>query len=695
MSLLTTASLRAKAVLPLELMAYSFHTSSPTLATRKGKGPSNAGSSRTRLSKELSPRRGGRFGMRKSEKLEVAPPKPAFVRDPVPHPEAETDRIRQAEESRVAGAKRSEYRERQRERDERIKGRNFGGRRGEDRDWKSSRTPRDTPPPPSSAPRPFSRPRPPPTDYTRPRKPKAEGPVVDEFDRSASAEAGSSLPTDFASPPLMEGLLSAVVNSLGPEAQPTPIQALSLKHLFAPPNDGSQWRQYLLASETGSGKSLAYMLPVLQDLKATELSGTVPAANSDKGKAPLIHPRAIILAPTHELSRQLSKTAKGLLHSVKLRVLCASQTNNGLHSASAAKMSAQLATEPGQDERSIESKSKEIDVLVGTPSKVLEMVKGHGWDYDLAKPNPEDFDEDGRRLRGRKFVIGEKEASLERVEWVVVDEADVLFDPDFEESTRTLLADIAAARGQPVPVEEKPADDTPATPVVYNYPFHLLLTSATIPNSLASYLNDHHPDLIRLASPHLHKLPPKLKTEHASWTGGNKGADIEARIRQIWYKDSTSGNGKRSKVLVFCNKSTRVEEFGQFLAEKGIPNIALTSTADARARGSNRHLASFLRPIGAKAAVDEELARAPESADEPHVLITTSLLSRGLDFSHEIKHVLITDPPRNMIDFLHRAGRTGRAGRWGTVVVFGKNRGRGAEKDREVMDKVRELKYRS
>lgn len=258
-----------------------------------------------------------------------------------------------------------------------------------------------------------------------------------------------------------------------------------------------------------------------------------------------------------------------------------------------------------------------------------------------------------------------------------------------------LLADIAAARGQPVPVEEKPAEgsaDAAPAPVVYSYPFHLLLTSATIPNSLATYLDNHHPDLTRLASPNLHKLPAKVKTEHASWTGGNKAADVEARIRQIWYKDSTSGNGRRSKILVFCNKSTRVEEFGQYLSEKSVANVALTSTADARARGTNRHLEAFLRPIGAKATVDEELARAPASEDEPHVLITTSLLSRGLDFSHEIKHVLITDPPRNMVDFLHRAGRTGRAGRWGTVVVFGKSKGRGAGKDKEVMEKVRELK---
>lgn len=263
-------------------------------------------------------------------------------------------------------------------------------------------------------------------NWAPPRKPKVENPLVDEFDRRTRTEPASTLPSEFTSPPLMEGLLSSVVGILGPNAQPTPIQALSLKHLFAPPKDGSKWRQYLLASETGSGKSLAYMLPLLQDLKASELSGEVAPK---KGKARAYNPRAIVLAPTHELSRQLSKTAKSLLHNVKLRVLCASQANNGAQQLSTAKLAAQLADEPGQSDAAVKLKSKQVDVLVGTPSKVLEMVRGHGWNWDKAKSNEEiaDFDAEGRKIRSRKFVVGEPEVGLHRVEWVIVDEADVLF----------------------------------------------------------------------------------------------------------------------------------------------------------------------------------------------------------------------------------------------------------------------------
>ena len=100
-----------------------------------------------------------------------------------------------------------------------------------------------------------------------------------------------------------------------------------------------------------------------------------------------------------------------------------------------------------------------------------------------------------------------------------------------------------------------------------------------------------------------------------------------------------------------------------------------------------------MRVVGARLSAENERSTTAESDDkEPYVLITTSLLSRGLDFSPEIKHVLITDPPRNMVDFLHRAGRTGRAGEWGTVVVFGKSKGRGSSHDKDGMSKVRELR---
>jgi ATP-dependent RNA helicase MRH4 len=278
-------------------------------------------------------------------------------------------------------------------------------------------------------------------------------------------------------------------------------------------------------------------------------------------------------------------------------------------------------------------------------------------------------------------------------------------DPDFQEHTRKLLADISAARGYPVEftTELLPTPtETVTAPTPISYPFNLLLTTATIPSSLASYLDTRHPSLTRLASPNLHHLPKSLKTEYENWTGGNKDADIERRIRRVWGEDSIGPdfNGVKSKVLIFCNRSTKVESLGRFLKERGIPNVALTSSGEERKRGSNRHLDGFLRTrtTGDKdtqsiaPATSSPEAQATPSSEEAFVMITTSLLSRGLDFSPEIKHVFIVDEPRNMIDFLHRAGRSGRAGQAGKVVVFGKMKGRGSERARDVRTKVGALR---
>ncbi|KIJ67476.1 hypothetical protein HYDPIDRAFT_173975 [Hydnomerulius pinastri MD-312] len=506
---------------------------------------------------------------------------------------------------------------------------------------------------------------------------------------------------------------------------PSPIQALSLKHLLKQQDSG--WKECLLASETGSGKSIAYLLPLLQDLKRAELEGSSSLQTSSSKP---LNPRALVLAPTHELSRQLAGFAKKLSHVIKLRVVCTSQANTqsrAKQSGSASKMKANM-TNIFDDGRSGEltitsgRSSHPVDLLVGTPMKLLELERGKGWNWEqrareralqINAKNAADLDADQEPIEpARKFWVDKPELGLENVEWVVVDEADVLFDPDFQESTRMLLADIAAARGQPVPMISTSAlsslqnpPPSPDSPQPISYPFNFLLTSATIPNSLSSYLSTHHPTLTRLASPRLHHLPSTLSTEHAKWTGGNKDADIERRIRRVWAEDAlihaksaltATGAVKLSKVIVFCNKRSKVEQLGAFLDSRGIKCVALTGSADSRKRGNNHHLDGFLKPSDHSTSATQAIAKplkagSSDPAVTPHVLLTTSLLSRGLDFSPEIKHVFIVDEPRNMIDFLHRAGRAGRAGEAGKVVVFGRADGRGSERTEEMRKRVRAL----
>ncbi|KAJ7083722.1 P-loop containing nucleoside triphosphate hydrolase protein [Mycena belliarum] len=648
----------------------------------------------------------------------------------------------------------------------------------------------------------------------------------------------NDLPTKFTSPPLLPGLLKCLTDVIGGPRPPTRIQSLSLKWIVEPWTAGnenlpasdtqviavsseksqSNYKEFLLSSDPGSGKSIAYLLPVLQALKLKEARRSVEEVAPIASRRGL-NPRALILAPTHELARQISSVAKALLHDVKLRVLCASRANEPTRAArdqtvtgkgkkrtSANRMKELLSfADEGKmgefevKETDLGGNAFPVDIVVGTPMKLMEMVRGRGWERsvefgggvqmreDNREPSNADLDDKEKgpkRRRGRDSMPGvgrwrsSPEMGLSEVEWVIVDEADVLFDPDFQETTRMLLADISKARGHEIPLTAlpvgllAPASPTPTPPPTtsrqkekekkaketeeiqskavvkrspsvitpLNYPFNFLLTSATIPNSLSSYLNAYHPRMLRLITSTANHIPKTVKPEYVGWTGGNKNADIERRLRKVWAADAADGLGPAldslgdmSKVLIFCNRNTKVRDLGEFLDEKGIKNIQLSSSSPNRRRGNNHHLDGFLksktiegkkrRDDWSSSWVAEEaeevaptlqleakkiptralvpLSRKPSSPAEaepindpmhvPHVMITTSLLSRGLDFSSKVKHVFIVDDPRNMTDFLHRAGRTGRAGESGRVVIFGRLEGRGSQKSKDIRKQVKAL----
>lgn len=262
-------------------------------------------------------------------------------------------------------------------------------------------------------------------------------PVENEF-RSSKLESIDELPDEFASPPLIPGILTCLQEILPTGAKPTPIQALSLKHLFKPKDTLNKWKEYLLASETGSGKSIAYMMPMFQDLKQTEDS----YSTSQNGRH--INPRALILSPTHELSRQLSSFAKSLLHISKLRVLCASRANTpsvSRKSSTASKMRGNFASsfvmaeaENGQLEVKQGGRvgPRPVDLLVGTPNRLLEMARGRGWNWE--EREREKITLEAERLKKpldpnmsvKTFWTDPPEMGLAGIEWVVVDEADVL-----------------------------------------------------------------------------------------------------------------------------------------------------------------------------------------------------------------------------------------------------------------------------
>lgn len=177
-------------------------------------------------------------------------------------------------------------------------------------------------------------------------------------------------------PGLKEGIAS-YFSTMPHMPLPTSIQALALqntvgsaqKPLNMRPGQADQPKQLLLGSSTGSGKTLAYLLPMLHFLKKTDPGPR--ASNADSAEASQIIPRAIIICPTHELTRQLTGVAKALCHGAKLSVRGMSATSSGM------------------------TRFGHVDVLVGT-SRTISKGLEKDW---IAK---------------------------QQIEWIAVDETDVL-----------------------------------------------------------------------------------------------------------------------------------------------------------------------------------------------------------------------------------------------------------------------------
>ena len=538
--------------------------------------------------------------------------------------------------------------------------------------------------------------------------------------------------TFFKDTPMLPGLLGSIRDNLTFQATPTNIQKLSFTHFFGkraqtetPIVERSQpSAPTLLAAETGSGKSIAYLVPLLHALKFSENTF------NDKGDTFLRNratnsPRALVIAPTHELSRQLSAFAKGLSHNIKVKVLCTSQANKGTTTGQHLKGAVEdEAVETGEIAVTRARQKEEvyslpahgvipIDVMVGTPARLLDLTRGRGWKDEIEAKMPHNVDK--KTPEPRLPPVGWKpEVDLSCVEWVIVDEADVLFNPDFVDSMEMLLGGISDIR--------KPSHPNSL------YPVNLVLSSATIPPALNAYLQEKLPTITRLTSINLHQLPPSIVPEHFTWTGGNKMADIVNRLKNVWAEDASThaaavanadalaavSKGRRkvtvpplqkSKVIIFCNKSVKAEAIGNHLIEHGIPAVPLVRTVSessnaeippsegegqteigggrtggrqkpaVRARNNDNAIAPFLRSRKPDGTITPDTPLKPQSENDPLVLVTTSLLSRGLDFNSSVKHVFIVDEPKNMVDFLHRAGRTGRAGQAGKVVIFAHKRG--------------------
>ena len=339
---------------------------------------------------------------------------------------------------------------------------------------------------------------------------------------------------------LEPGLISAVANH--GYTLPTPIQAQAIPPVLA-------GRDLLAGAQTGTGKTAAFVLPLLQRLAA-------PA-----GRAP----RALILAPTRELAAQILES---------IRVYGAN-----------AKLRARVVFGGVGEQPQIDALRAGCDILVATPGRLLDLAE--------------------RRL-----------ADLSGVQHLVLDEADRMLDMGFIHDIRRIIKLLPAKRQN-------------------------LLFSAT-----------YTPDIRALAARILvnpvqvEVTPPNSTVDRVVQRAFRVAKDDKRHLLVHLFEHGANGEGRWTQALVFTRTKHGANRLAEQLDRAGIRSAAIHGNKSQSAR--TRALADF-------------------KAGKLTALVATEVASRGLDI-RELPQVVNYDMPHVPEDYVHRIGRTARAGNDGHAV---------------------------
>lgn len=380
----------------------------------------------------------------------------------------------------------------------------------------------------------------------------------------------------------------------------------------------------LTVAPTGSGKTLAFLIPVLHGL--LEERHTEKKAASDTGDKPQRNHevRAIIVAPTRELADQIVNEGRKLAVGTGLRIAgmrkgMTLHENRHDHQEDQSDESDHDGSEVDHEEVDVETQSLvKTDVLVSTPLMLLHAISAK----EMAKPRP-----------------------LPSVRYLVLDEADVLLDPLFREQTLGIWNSCINPR------------------------LHVSLWSATIGSSIETLaqqtiLNRRKSLELPSSSHCIIRLVVGLKDSaipnisHRLVYAATEQGKLLA-IRQLLHPTSSIADQRdtpslRPPFLVFTQTIPRATALHSELMYD-IPPAAGGSSRIAVLHSS--------LSLNARSAI---MARF--RAGEIWVLITTDLLSRGVDFKG-INGVVNYDIPTSGASYVHRVGRTGRAGREGGMAV--------------------------
>ncbi|MDQ2688823.1 MAG: DEAD/DEAH box helicase, partial [Chloroflexota bacterium] len=329
--------------------------------------------------------------------------------------------------------------------------------------------------------------------------------------------------------------------------------------------DSLAGRDVLGRGRTGSGKTIAFALPMI-----ARLSGAA-AARRTPGR-----PRGLVLAPTRELATQIAATFAPLADAAGLRV---------------------TTVFGGVSQRPQEQALRAgVDIVVACPGRLEDLMK-------------------------------QKVVDLRAVEITVLDEADHMADLGFLPGVTRILT--ATPQGG-----------------------QRMLFSATLDRGVDTLVHRFLRDEVR-HSVDESSVPQGVMTHRVFVVPGTD--EKTALVRHL-----ASGRGRR---ILFTRTKHQAKKLAKQLTAAGIPSVDLHGNLSQNAR--ERNLAAF----GADA-----------SAGGVRVLVATDVAARGVHVD-DVELVVHVDPPVEHKAYLHRSGRTARAGAEGIVVTVALDAQRGEVKD--------------
>ncbi|CAM9773854.1 unnamed protein product [Phaeothamnion confervicola] len=337
--------------------------------------------------------------------------------------------------------------------------------------------------------------------------------------------------------PILEAIMAAGYT------EPTAVQARAVPEAL-------NGRDLLVSSQTGSGKTAAFMLPALQLL-------TKQHENPGRG------PRILVLTPTRELAVQVTKAADTYGRNLRVKTL---SVVGGM-------------PYPLQN-RMLKNG---VDILVATPGRLLDQMNS-----------------------GR--------IDLARLQLLVLDEADRMLDMGFKDDLEAITAKLPKTR-------------------------QTFLFSATLEASIVKLAGALLRDPLRIAV-------DTAQTRHVNITQRLHFADDMGHKNRML--ESILSDAGMQQAIVFTSTKRHCDQLALDLHSKGHSAAAMHGDMHQGAR--NRTLQA-LRRGGLK------------------VLVATDVAARGIDVQG-ISHVINYDLPMQAEDYVHRIGRTGRAGKNGIAISF-------------------------